>query len=370
MHTPSLLMILAGFALMLGPLIVLHELGHYGAGRLFGVKADAFSVGFGRELIGRTDRRGTRWKLCLFPLGGYVMFAGDLNAASAPDPAAAQQPARERAQMLQYKPLWQRAIVIAAGPVVNLLVAVVIFAAFNMAYGRITATPVIANFSPDSVARTAGLQLGDTITAINGDAITSFEQIRDKVLPFPGETIAVQAERGGKPIRLSITIADHLDRDPLGNTSHIGLLGIAAGKPRIERLGPVDAVTTSFSQTWNIMRMTGTGLRQIVTGRRSVHDLSGPVKMAKVSGYALSLGWLPFVEFVAFVSINLAFINLLPIPGLDGGHLVFIAAEAVRRKPVSLRGQEWALRTGIALVLALMLFVTVNDLLPPRLFGG
>jgi regulator of sigma E protease len=182
--------------------------------------------------------------------------------------------------------------------------------------------------------------------------------------------VPIEVEREGRRLTVPVRIAAETERDEFGNEARIGRLGILAGKVEMIPVGPVEAMTLGVEQSVGIMRMMATGVIQIVTGERSVRELGGPVKIAKYSGEQLSLGWLPFVSFAALISINLAFINLLPIPALDGGHLAFYAAEAVRRKPLGIRSQEWAFRTGLALVLALMLFVTINDVATLPLFSG
>ncbi|MDE2403347.1 MAG: RIP metalloprotease RseP [Sphingomonadales bacterium] len=369
LQSPSLLLTVAAFLLMLAPLIVLHELGHYLVARLCGVRADAFSIGFGRELVGWTDRRGTRWKISALPLGGYVQFAGDMNATSMPSAAAAALPPEQRRGLFQFHPLWQRALIVLAGPLMNLLVALSIFAAFNLIYGRVVAVPVIAAFADPSPAQAAGLRIGDRIVKVEGDAIASFEELQQKVAPFPGEPLTLTVDRGGSPVTVALTIASRERADEFGNTTRVGQIGIAVSGRQIVRVGPAEAVRLAVAQSVGIARLTVTGVHQIFAGKRSVRELGGPVKMAQLSGQRLTLGWAEFVYFAAFISINLAFINLLPIPALDGGHLAFYAAEAVRRKPLGVRSQEWAFRTGLAFVLALMLFVTINDLLSLDLFG-
>ena len=360
---PSVLVMILGFVLLLGPLVVIHELGHYWVGRWCGVKAEAFSVGFGKELFGRTDRRGTRWKLSAIPLGGYVQFAGDMDPTSRPDDAKfAHLTPTERAQTFNAKPLWQRAAIVAAGPVTNLLFAVLIFSAFNLAFGKVVSPPVVGRFAEQAPAREAGLRLGDRITAIEGSTVSQFPDIVALVVPYPGRTITVAVERDGRALTIPVRLSTHVERDRFGNESRIGRLGISPADARIEPVGPVEAVGLAGRQTWGIVRMLVVGMQQIATGERSVKELGGPIKTAKYSGEQLSMGWLSFVSFAAFISINLAFINLLPIPALDGGHLAFYAAEAVRRRPLDARSQNWAFRTGLAFVLALMLFVTLNDL--------
>lgn len=369
MHHPSLIVTILAFALMLGPLILLHELGHYWVGRWCGVRADAFSIGFGRELVGWTDRRGTRWKLSLLPLGGFVQFAGDVNAIGMPADAVARLSPAEREGIFYFKPLWQRALIVLAGPVTNLLVAFAIFFAFNAMYGRIVAPPVVASFASPSPAQAAGMRIGDRIVSINGDPISSFDQISAKVGPFAGDTLAIAATRDGRPVSFRLQIATVESRDEFGNIAKIGRIGIGSGKPQIMHAGPLEAVRLSFDQGVSVFRLMFTGIHQIANGQRSVKELGGPVKIAQYSGEQLTLGWAEFVYFAAFISINLAFINLLPIPGLDGGHLAFYAVEAARGKPLDIRSQEWAMRTGMALVLGLMVFVTINDLASLKLFG-
>ena len=361
---------IVGFLLVLGPLVTLHELGHYLVGRLFGVKANVFSVGFGRELAGRTDRRGTRWKVSAIPLGGYVQFAGDMNPASQPSEEWLALPEEERAQTFQAKPLWQRALIVAAGPVTNFLIAIVILASFNLAYGRLVVPPVVEQLAENGAAATAGIEPGDRILRANGAPIDTFDQLRGRIAPHPDASLTLDVQRGGQVLTYSFTIPSITERDRFGNEFKIGQIGIGSGSGQLVSVGPVESVVLGVRQTGEIVELMVTGIWQIITGRRSVDELGGPIKIAKFSGEQLSLGWRQFVHFAALISINLAFINLLPIPALDGGHLAFYAAEAVRRKPLDPRSQEWAFRTGMALVLMLMLFVTINDVASLSLFGG
>jgi len=458
--SPNLLTTIFAFLLALGPLVLVHELGHYLVGRLFGVKANAFSIGFGKEIAGWTDKRGTRWKLSALPLGGYVQFAGDMNPASAPSAAEDGLTPEERAQTFHVKPLWQRALIVFAGPLTNFLVCVLILAVFAWANGKLVADPQVAGFAEHSAAQAAGVQVGDRITAINGaqiesamdvaqhtdffpgktvkvtvlrdgrqttlpvtlaseevsdefgnkatlgdlgvdfiapivsgfqgdsparaagaeigdrivavgdTGVTSFRQVQEIVAAHPGQATTVTVMRGDVAHVLPLTIGSQVVPDKQGRSTKIGRIGVQSGMGRVEKVGPVEALGLGVDRTFMIVDNMVTGIRQIVTGDRSVRELGGPIKMAKYSGEQFSLGWGAFVFFAAMISINLAFINLLPIPGLDGGHLAFYAAEMVRRKPLDVRSQEWAIRTGVAFVLALMLFVTVNDLASLPIFGG
>lgn len=370
MQSPGILLTLLAFVLVLGPLVFIHELGHYLMGRLFGVKADSFSIGFGKEIAGWTDKRGTRWRLSALPLGGYVQFAGDMNPASTPSAEWLSLPAEERERTFQAKPIWQRALIVLAGPLTNLLLAVAILAGFTMAYGKVVIPPVVGMVQAGSAAAKAGVQLGDRVVSLQGSSIDSFLQIRLAVAQHPGEPLDLVIERDGRRLTLPAIAAYKEVSDKFGNTQKIGYLGIGPASAQRVAVGPVEAVGDAVIQTRDIMGMMITGIGQIITGKREIKELGGPIKIAKYSGEQLVSGWANYVWFIALISINLGFINLLPIPVLDGGHLAFYAIEAVSRRPVSQRGQEWAFRTGLALVVALMLFVTFNDVASLRVFGG
>lgn len=361
-QSPGFLLTVVAFALVIGPLVFLHEMGHYLAGRWFGVKIDAFSIGFGNELFGWTDRRGTRWKFGILPLGGYVKFAGDLNAASQPDPAWLELPPEERAATLQSRPVWQRAIVVAAGPVTNFIVAILILSVFAMTYGVDRTPSLVGAVSPGSAAASIGLQPGDRITALNGRAIETFEDVFDFAVLRPGEPVTVGFVHAGVAQSRRTVLGTQTQRDRFGNEFKKGLLGIGPTAPVPHPVGLLEAPLVGVEMTGKSLRTTVEGLGQIVTGRRSVDELGGPLRIAKISGEQLSMGWPTLIAFIAGISINLGFINLLPVPLLDGGHLFFYAIEAMRRRPVSPAVQEWAFRGGLAAVLALMVMVTVNDL--------
>jgi regulator of sigma E protease len=361
-ETPGFFWSVAFFILALAPLVFIHEMGHYLVARWCGIKADVFSIGFGKRLFGWTDKRGTDWRVCLIPLGGYVRFAGDMSPASEPNQEWLNLPDAERAVTFQAKPLWQRALVVAAGPVTNFLFAILILGGFAYAYGTSVTPPVVQQIVEGSPAQKAGLALGDRIVGINGRSIETFDDVSAIVQDRPAMALRVDIQRQGNPQSLEIVSAVRLEKDRFGNEFRIGQLGIGSSKVERVDVGLLEAPIVGVRETIRIVdRMVG-GLWQIITGRRSVDELGGPVKIAQISGQVATMGWLTFINFVALISINLGFINLLPIPMLDGGHLTFYALEAIRRKPASPRAMEYAFRSGLALVFGLMIFVTLNDL--------
>jgi regulator of sigma E protease len=361
-QTPGLLLTILAFALVIGPLVFIHEMGHYLAGRWFGVKAEAFSIGFGREIAGWTDKRGTRWKLAALPLGGYVKFAGDMTASGRSDPDWLLLPAEERAQTFQAKPVWQRAIIVAAGPVINFVLAILILAGFALAYGDAQTPAVVGEAMPGTAAAQAGLRAGDRIEALGGRHVDTFEDMVRFVKIRAGERVRIDYVRADQPTSVETVIGTQEQRDRFGNEYKVGLLGIAPTSPVVRPVGLFEAPVVAVRRTGDILQMMVETIGQIVSGRRSVKELGGPLAIAKVSGEQITLGWDAFVFLLALVSINLGFINLLPVPMLDGGHLLFYLIEAIRRKPVGPEAQEWAYRGGLAAVLALMMLVTFNDL--------
>ncbi|MCK0128701.1 RIP metalloprotease RseP [Erythrobacter sp. F6033] len=377
-ESPPFWMYIVGFLFVLGPLITLHELGHYLVGRWFGVKAEAFSVGFGKEIWGRTDKHGTRWKLSALPLGGYVQFKGDMNPASAPDTQGNANATPEQSEgNFHHAALWKRALIVAAGPVTNLLITFALFATLFAVYGKVTIvgaedSRIVGEFSETSVAKAAGIELGDKIVAIDKEPVEDFESIRREVALYPERAMVVTVERDGATMDFPLTTARVTQTDTFGNTSDIGLLGVGpyGGEYVLEEVGVLESVPVAVAHTGDVFSMMLTGIKQILTGERSIKELGGPIKIAKYSGEQMSLGLTTFVNFVALISLNLAFINILPIPALDGGHLAFYAAEAVRKKPVGPQATEWAYRTGIALVLVFMVVVTFNDVTSLSIFGA
>ena len=368
MSNPGFAFSVLAFLLVIGPLIFVHELGHYFVGRWFGVKAETFSIGFGRELFGWTDRRGTRWKVGWLPLGGYVRFKGDMNPASTPSDEWLSLPPAERAETFQGKDLWQRFLIVLAGPLTNFLFAILVYIALFAGYGEPRTPPVVAGLSPNSAAAQAGFRPGDRVLAIDGTEVSRFEDIASYVALRPQQPMRFDILRQGQRLSIAATPATEVQRDRFGNEARIGRLGIARGGIEVAHLQPHQAIGAAFRQTGETVKMMVVTLGQVVSGTRSLKEMGGPLKIAQFSGQQASLGWLDFILFMALISINLGFINLLPIPLLDGGHLLFYAIEGVRRKPLKPEAQEWAFRTGLAVLLALMIFVTFNDLASFGLF--
>ncbi len=362
LEQPSLWLILIAFVCAIGPLVFIHEFGHYAVAKLFGVGAEAFSIGFGREIVGWTDRSGTRWKVGWLPLGGYVRFIGDMNPASAPALGGEDVPVELRSRSFHYKPVWQRFLIVLAGPMANFLTAILIFAAFFATFGMPQTPNVVSATLRGGAAEAAGIQAGDRIMSVAGRETSTFEDIFAVVMLRPGEQVAVEVERDGRQLVLPARIAVDEQQDRFGQRFRIGLLGIYGGQREFVRPPAGQLIPDAIGYTVSLTRATIDGLWQIISGRRSVKDLGGPLKIAQIAGQQASLGVFSFIELLAVLSINLGFINLLPVPMLDGGHLFFYAVEAVRRRPVSLRMQDWAFRGGLAFILALLLFTTVNDL--------
>ena len=357
---PPIWLIIIAFVCAIGPLVFFHELGHYLVGKLFGVGAETFSIGFGREIAGWTDRSGTRWKIGWLPLGGYVRFVDDEHHAGEGEAEGEPKVLSERS--FAGKAVWKRFLIVLAGPMANFLLAIIIFAGFFAALGVPRTPNVVLAVQPGTAAAAAGLQKDDRIEAVAGEATATFEDVQRIVSLRPGEDVVIRVGRGDQSRLVRTTLGTHVETDRFGTKYKLGLLGVFATGRQLERVPAGQLVPEAISYTWDLTSTTMVGLWQIVTGRRSADELGGPLKMAQVAGQQASLGPFQFVQLLALFSINLGFINLLPVPVLDGGHLLFYAMEAVRRRPVSVQAQEWAFRGGLALLLALLLFTTVNDL--------
>jgi regulator of sigma E protease len=345
----------AAFVLTLGILVFVHELGHYLAARWRGVYVEAFSIGFGPVIASWTDRVGTVWKLSWLPLGGYVKLHGQERPEDvAPEVRAAWKPG----QTFHEKPVLSRAIVVAAGPIANFALAIVLFSALFCAVGRPIAVPVIGEVVADGAAAKAGLVTGDRITAIDGAPIRRFEDIQRIVSGNPDRTLQMIIQRDGGDRTVDVPVGGRDGRDG----ERTGVLGVRGGSVEYEPVGPLQAVAAGTQQTWDVAAGTVVGVSQMLSGRRGTDELAGPLGIAKLSGEFVQLGLSVMVSFIAVLSVNLGLVNLFPIPVLDGGHLMFYLAEAVRGRPLPPRMLEYGFRAGFALLAGLFVFATWNDL--------
>lgn len=355
------------FLFVLTVVVFFHELGHFVVARWCGVRVETFSIGFGREIYGFYDRRGTRWRLSWIPLGGYVKFHGDDSVASTPDhEAVAGMSAEERRTSFHAKPLWQRAAVVAAGPIANFLLAIVIFAAIFSTTGRFVTPAKVDAVNPGSAAEAAGFEPGDLVISIGGSAIGSFAEMQRIVSVSPGVPLEFVVDRDGAEVRLTATPDLRQVEDRFGNTQRIGLLGIQRSAQPDEvsqiRYSVPAAVWEGTKETWFVIDRTVSYLAGVIVGREAADQLGGPIRIAEMSGEVAKLGFLALLNLTAILSISIGFLNLLPIPMLDGGHLLFYAIEALRGRPLSERAMDIGFRVGLALVLMLMLFATWNDI--------
>lgn len=363
--------------------------------RYFGVKVDEFSIGFGKEIYGWYDKKGTRWKVSLLPLGGFVKMHGDESEASTPDQDKLKKMSKaEREQSFYFKPLWQKTLIVAAGPGINFIFAALIFASIFVVYGKPVREiePIVAEVVDDSAAAAIGMQVGDKIVELDGKEITYFSDLQEIIRISPYEEMAIKILRDGKVLSETITPQFHEQEDSMGNKVRIGLIGIRAktnGDVEVKflNMGVVEAVSEGVSQVYKHSVTMLKGLEQIIVGIRSTKELGGPVKIMEYSGQStnqiseglsclfggapegtdcsekLRNGLLISLEFMAMLSTVLGLVNLFPIPMLDGGHIMFYTIEAIMRRPVKERVQEWAFRSGFAFLAFLMLYVTYNDIL-------
>ena len=354
------------FLVVLTVLVFVHELGHYLVARWNNVRVEVFSIGFGPELFGWNNRAGTRWKVSAIPLGGYVKMFGDADPASMPAADLPEMTPAEREVAFHHKRLPQRAAIVAAGPVANFIFAIVALTGLFMTVGQPFTPPQIGTVQQGSAAEAAGMQAGDKIVALDGQAIERFEDVQRIVRLDPGQPLAVVIQRGDQSVNLSVTPKLSEVTDQFGNKHSYGLLGIVGQGVQYVRYNPFEALVRANSETFDIVGGTLQAVWQMIIGARSTDELGGPLRIAQMSGEVAQYGWSAIVPFMAVLSINLGLINLFPIPVLDGGHLLFYAAEALRGRPLGHRAQEYGFRFGLALVLTLMVFATWNDLVHLR----
>lgn len=360
------------YVVVLSLLVFVHELGHYLAGRWSGIRVLAFSIGFGPEIVGYTDTHGTRWKLSAIPLGGYVRFYGDADAASLADgDELAEMTLAERAQTLAGAKLWKRAVTVAAGPIANFVAAIAIFAVLFATQGKPVADPVVAEVKAGSAAFEAGVKPGDVLVALDGARIETFDDVVRYISMRPEIPVVVTVRRDGSEIGLDMVPRRTVTTDRFGNEMEVGQIGIVtnqqSGNFRIVELTPLQAVGEGALQTWHIVTGTFDYLSNLVAGRMNADQLGGPVRVVQASGQMATLGIVALFNLAAVLSVSLGLLNLMPVPVLDGGHLVLYALEAIRGKPVGQNAQEIAFRIGLVMILSLMVFATWNDI--SRLIG-
>ena len=364
------------FLFVLTVVVFIHELGHFLVARWCGVKVKTFSIGFGKEIFGFFDRQGTRWRLAWIPLGGYVKFMDDENSASVPSREKLDSmTAAEREGSFHAKPVWKRAAVVVAGPLANFLLAIVIFSIMAYIYGVRSTEPRVELVTQGSAAEEAGIKAGDLVVAVDGKEITSFGDLQRLVSLSSGRQLQMTVKRGEQRVQIPVTPRKTKFEDAIGGTVEDWRLGIqqTVRESTVEVKTPsvLEALGFGIIQTRDVAVGTVTYIADVVSFKRSPDQFGGPVRIADISGKVAKLGFGYLVQLICIISISVGLINLFPIPLLDGGHLMFYAIEAVRRRPLSEKSQEIGFRIGFALVLTLMILATFNDLpILKRWFGG
>ena len=351
-------------------IVFVHEYGHFQVGRWCGVKIETFSIGFGREIIGFNDKHGTRWKFCWIPLGGYVRFLGDANAASLPSTSSEHLPGS-----LHAAAVWKRALIVAAGPLANFILAILIFATAYMFVGTPINEPRVDEVVAEGPAKAAGLMKGDYIRAIDGNAMHSFVDILQAMILQGDTPIVLTVERNKQVLEINLVPKIVEDIDASGRKIKHSIIGFrhegALDPVGFEKLSPINAVAQGVRDTGFVVKTTLRYVGKMFIGKEKSDQLHGPIGVAQMAGESASMGLWPFITFIALISVSIGLVNLFPIPMLDGGHLVFYLIEAVFGKPVGPVAQEWSFRIGLSAMLALMIFATNNDISPylSKVFG-
>jgi len=368
-HVPAFMLSAVSFIGLLTVIVFIHEMGHFLVGRWCGARVDVFSIGFGREIWGRNDKYGTRWRLAWLPLGGYVKFTGDANAASMPD-ATAQ---RDKTTF-HGRPLWQRSAIVVAGPMANFLLAIVLFAGIYSIVGKRVIEPVVSAVVKGGAAEKAGILPGDRIFSIDNSQVVSFYDIPRLISDKQGVEILVKIKRGEEELAFKVTPTSRMMNDGMGGKVKVGLLGVQRsvdGNSTFERKNIIEALGLGITETWTTITRSLSYIKGMFVGSVSTDQLAGPVGIAHLTGNVASLGFTALVQLGAILSISIGLINLFPIPMLDGGHLLYYLVEAVRGKALSQKTQEFGFMVGFAVVVSLMLFATKNDIfLRLNLFGN
>ncbi len=361
----SFLTYILPFLIILTVIVFVHELGHYMAARYNDVRVDVFSIGFGYELFGYTDRHGTRWKLGVIPLGGYVKMFGEVDIVDIGAKGGHLLPPEDRSVSFRHKRLSQRAIIIAAGPAMNFLFAILVFTLVFMTLGQPITPPVVGEVKPGSAAEMADIRPGDRFVAIDSRPVEQFADIQQYVQLSNGAPLEIHIQRETTELILVITPSITERMDHLGNIRRVPVLGVtmSPSEPtRMQRHTPLSALKQAIHETYEVTRTALIAFGQMLIGARDTDELSGILRIAHFSGLAVKGGVSIVVTFIAILSINLGLVNLFPIPLLDGGHLLFYAVEGIRKRPLTERTQEYGLRIGLMLVFGLVIFATWNDL--------
>ena len=358
------------FLVALTILVFFHELGHFWVARLAKVRVEVFSVGFGAELFGWNDKAGTRWKIGVIPLGGYVKMFGQSDLPGDEDEDRPPLTDKEKAVSFQHKTLAQRTAIVAAGPIANFLLSVVLIAGLMATFGTARPYAGVGEMMPGSAAAEAGFEAGDRIVSIDGEAVEWFSDLVRIVSVQPEILLKIKVRRGDDEFVLTATPKRHQQPGAEGKTVEIGLLGVRYDPQQMhyERQNPLMAVWLGIQQTASLTEKTLSFLGQVISGRQGTEGIGGPLRIVQYAGITFQSGIENFILFLAVLSINLGLINLFPIPILDGGHLLFFAVEAIRGRPLGPQAQEYGFRFGLILVLILMVFVTWNDLVQLRVF--
>lgn len=356
------------FAAVISIIVFIHEFGHFIVARWCGVKVEVFCIGFGRELWGRTDKHGTRWRLALWPVGGYVKMYGDSGAASTPDGKKIQKmTAAQKKVSFHHKPLWKKAAIVAAGPTSNFLLAIAVFTYFIFTVGLTSTQPVIGEVMPKTPAAEAGLKKGDIVLKVDSRRMRNFNDIPDAIITNLGTPVTLTIQRGEKTFEKILTPVEFADKDALDNDVKRPLIGIRSQQLTYEDVGLISAVWLATERTYDMCATSLKVMGQMITGKRSTEELKGPLGIAELSGKVTQIGdtWderlRMFLWFIALLSVNLGLVNLLPIPMLDGGHLAFYGLEALQGRPLAEKFQEYGYRFGFVIIASLMALSVFND---------
>ena len=362
------------FIALIVVVVFIHEYGHYYFAKRYGVGVTDFSIGFGKEMFGWNDKSGTRWKVCVVPLGGYVKFFGDRNVYSQADndKIIKEYSKEDQDKLFVLKPLYQRALIVFGGPLANFLLAILIFFSVYTFAGKDFTPAVINEVQKDSPAMVAGLKDNDIVVSIDGNEVTSIMDVSKYIMMSTDEIINFTVNRYDQDLTFKVKPNIVEGEDNLGNKINKRMVGIKLGAYNNEvnhvKLGPTKALFYAVNEVYYVSTSSLKYIGSMLTGNGDSSQLGGPIRIAKISGQVAEFGILPFISLMAYISISLGLINLFPIPMLDGGHLMFYGIEKVLGRPLSQKTQEGFFRIGMFLLLSLMFFTTFNDLKDVGLF--